>query len=741
MAPMQIVCPDGAAPLIRLAVSELQRYVRLLFGFHPLVGERVTGPSVQVGGPVPAPGLAAEEYRVEPRTVAGHEVVACLGGSPRATLWAVYELIEQWGVHYLIQGDVLPEDAGPFHLPRVCLHRQPVFARRGFRVLNDMANSGIFWSLADHQRLFAQLSKLRFNAVLVSTYPHQLWTHWSFRGVERRTGGLCYGYEHPVHPQTIGRERFGAIDMFTNPDFQGARTYEDQLAVGQRFLRGLIDAAHDRGLEVNLVQHFTDFPPEFLRHLPAWTEADGIHLPEATVQQPQCARLGLAQVGGDPALERYRSPLNPVYVDMVESWFLAHAEAYPDVDCYGFTQPEFPPGAAGLQECWEALDARYDLERRLPLAGLAEQARSTPVDSLMPPARMVTELHGAIQTLRLLDQLLVERQVLSRCANPRIRVTGTFMSEYAHPLVPLVLPADRFEFMAIVDYLPRHVAQRLHTLAFARQTDMPVSLITTIEDDNVGFFPQQVTPSLHRIVQGMRAHGLQGFWFRQFDISPHEPAMYYMARAAWDPGIAPDAAYRDFSRRVCGAGVAPDLVQVFHQVEELEQASNDLCGVGFLMPNLYSKLWQGGSDEQRLRLLEYARRIDPIERAMAAVTSGSITPGRPWAEQYGGFLRFAAEYARTVAAIIDARSAYGRARERQEARDFQGYGEAMDGTVVLLREALKLSEQALRTWNARVTDATDLGTLAALNAYGHDYLRGLAWQIYLESQFYGFSLA
>ena len=71
---------------------------------------------------------------------------------------------------------------------------------------------------------------------------------------------------------------------------------------------------------------------------------------------------------------------------------------------------------------------------------------------------------------------------------------------------------------------------------------------------------------------------------------------------------------------------------------------------------------------------------------------------------------------------------------------FHGYGEAMDHTVALLRRALALSEQALRTWSARVVDPTDLGTLAGLNAYGHDYLRGLAWQIYLDSQFYGFSL-
>jgi hypothetical protein len=302
------------------------------------------------------------------------------------------------------------------------------------------------------------------------------------------------------------------------------------------------------------------------------------------------------------------------------------------------------------------------------------------------------------------------------------------------------MPADRFEFLAIVDYLPAHVAQRTHTLSFAADTDLPVSMITTIEDDNVGFFPQLVTQSLHRIVQGMREHGLQGFWFRQFGISPHEPSMHYMARAAWDERVTPESAYAEFGQRVCGAGVATDLAAVFHQVEALESGSNALCGAGFLMPNLYSKFWSDGAEEQRARLAAYAERLLPIERAMERVASASASRGQAWAGQYLLFLRFAREYALAVAALIDARTAHRHARDRQEARDFQGYGEAMDRTVARLRQALLQSERALHTWNRRVVDPTDLGTLAGLNAYGHDFLRGLAWQVYLDSQFYGFSL-
>ena len=54
-------------------------------------------------------------------------------------------------------------------------------------------------------------------------------------------------------------------------------------------------------------------------------------------------------------------------------------------------------------------------------------------------------------------------------------------------------------------------------------------------------------------------------------------------------------------------------------------------------------------------------------------------------------------------------------------------------------QAGNLSEEALRTWAAQVADPTDLGSLAGLNAYGHDWLRGKHTEIYWESQRYGFT--
>jgi hypothetical protein len=175
-------------------------------------------------------------------------------------------------------------------------------------------------------------------------------------------------------------------------------------------------------------------------------------------------------------------------------------------------------------------------------------------------------------------------------------------------------------------------------------------------------------------------------------------------------------------------------------VEGMEEKSNALCGAGFMMPNLYSKFWTGYRADAREKFIAYTEDIQPILKIMESVLEKTEARGKRWAANYRNFLRFATEYPLIAAKIIEAKLAYEAAKKTREAKDFRGYGEQIDRTVSLLQEAVKLSEKALMTWKGLIVNPTDLGTLAGLNAYGHDYLKGLAWQVYLESQVYGFSL-
>ena len=176
------------------AASELQRYVRELFGFKPrLIRRPPKSGHVMVLGTRSSNPLLRETRKLGPQDYAicnpSSKRLEICGGSPVALLWGTYEVIAEWGVTYLVQGDVMPEPerVGPFRLPRLDVVRRPVFEQRTFRIVNDMLNSGVLWSLKDNEQLFDQLVKLRFNSVYATTYPHQPWCHWSFRGVERHS--------------------------------------------------------------------------------------------------------------------------------------------------------------------------------------------------------------------------------------------------------------------------------------------------------------------------------------------------------------------------------------------------------------------------------------------------------------------------------------------------------------------------------------------------------------------------
>jgi hypothetical protein len=66
------------------------------------------------------------------------------GGSPQSALWAVYELVEKWGVRYLLHGDVLPEKS-QFQLPDTDLVMEPILPVRQWRVINDFACGPESW--------------------------------------------------------------------------------------------------------------------------------------------------------------------------------------------------------------------------------------------------------------------------------------------------------------------------------------------------------------------------------------------------------------------------------------------------------------------------------------------------------------------------------------------------------------------------------------------------------------------
>jgi len=102
----------------------------------------------------------------------------------------VYELVERWGVRYLLYGDVLPEDPGPLILPSEPIVMEPEFRVRQWRVVNDFSCGPESWGMADYRPVLDQLAKLKFNRILVCIYTWQPFLHLEVDGVARRGSGI-----------------------------------------------------------------------------------------------------------------------------------------------------------------------------------------------------------------------------------------------------------------------------------------------------------------------------------------------------------------------------------------------------------------------------------------------------------------------------------------------------------------------------------------------------------------------
>ena len=219
---IELVIAEKADKLERFAASELQRYLDGLFGESVAV---VSAPSQMAEaffflGTLPHHPARALEKSVFPKLsdqgfvlrsmkCVNKPAIAIVGGSPAATMWGVYELVERYGVRYLLTGDVYPGKQQDFYLPKIDQVFEPTFRARWFKTMGDFAMGMEGWGIADYRPFIDQLAKLRFNRIRVGSGPSQPFLDLQIKGVKRETATLWYGDRFPITPDMPGRKLFG----------------------------------------------------------------------------------------------------------------------------------------------------------------------------------------------------------------------------------------------------------------------------------------------------------------------------------------------------------------------------------------------------------------------------------------------------------------------------------------------------------------------------------------------------
>ena len=544
-----------ADELQRYAASGLQRYLRRLFNASSDIVTRrpqesgsrfilglVSAPHVQQAT-TGLPDLSSQGHIV--RRV-GSDTVVLAGGSSAAVAWAVYELVERYGVRFLLHGDVFPADPGSFFLPDVDLVLEPLLALRSWRQFSDLPTGPAMWSLPQHRTFIRQLFKLKYNGIVLEFWPDQPFVDYEVRGIGRKSATLLFGQKIPIGADTIGRVHLLDSPLLDNPEMVGAQTFPEMLEAGRRLIGGILEQARTLGMHTGISMQPFEFPLEFRPLLQHPTE-------------------GEIQLGGLTCAER-GALTNPGHVALVGAHIGAYLDQWSQIDELHLSLPEHPIAETDYRRSWRELDSKYGIEKDFPLEALMRQTGFVTAGG---PERADRELKSTVTMLHFLDRFFAENDLLERAASQKTWITLdlTVTSAPLFPLMDRVLWPDA-GIVNVLDYTSSRAVRRMNFMESLDATRVRAHLDVTLQDDNIGWMPQVATESIHLLMREMQRLGWRGFSSRCWPIGDLDPVVAYMARASWDAHITPRAAYEDHFSHTYGPAATEGLCQVMRLLED-----------------------------------------------------------------------------------------------------------------------------------------------------------------------------
>ncbi len=673
-----IIVDSSGNALAKFAAEELKRYLKRLFNVDAPIGPDPVGDGYVFRIEVDGNGLSDQGIRLRPDGM----TLTVSGGSPQATLWAVYELVHRWGVRYLVHGDALPEAPGELRLPQSEVVMEPTLRIRCWRLVNELPLGPVSWSREENRRFLHQIAKMKFNRVHLSFWPCQPFVHYRFRGMDKPPAKMFFGWRYPIDADTVGRERFGPMTVFTNPEFVGAESPQELEARAVALARHILEDARKLGMQTGISIQPFEWPKEFMKVLPG----------SEPVKQAGnlTAGPGKSQPMDDPALR-----------EMVATIIRAYVETYPQATYLHVSMPEHRSWIGHAERAYEMLDERYGLAELGSYEELCAKARAR---TSYPGGgeRVETMLKGDLTSIWFFDSLVREKQLLKR-PDGREDVKLVYRSVVAElfPLLAKMLPPGG-ELLSFVDYTASRQLQQRELLRQPPPPGVPSNLIFTLADDNVGVLPQLATGSLHELMKELRAHGWGGFYTRYWTVGDLDPTVHYLARASWDADVTPETAYRDLVEPACGTASVEPATAAFRLIEQITKGLDQYgLGFGFPVPGMMTKHAHSGGLSAELKG-DHARYRQALAHIREA-RQRSEPPGHRLMDYFLGRLTFAVRY-------LDAAEYLGAVARAEQAGD----------RVQALRaaeDACKAIRDAIEAWAAVASDHGDLGAVALLNEY------------------------
>jgi hypothetical protein len=694
---VHVLIGQNAPPLERFAADELAAQLTQLFGAEVNIGDspprRASG-GILLGSPATNlavkaavgdawPDLSDQGHVLRSVGTGNGQSLVVGGGSPVATLWAVYELGHRFGIRYLTTGDVYPADPPQYSLAGFDVVLEPALRHRAWQTIDRFAFGPESWGLEEQRRVLRQLAKLKFNRVVLSMYAWQPFVDFECRGVRKQSADLWYGGVFPVGGDTAGRAAFHGAAVFDNPDFAGKDAYEERQAAAVALARGVIDTAHELGMTAAISFEPLAFAEEFARVLP---DAERVEQWDGRTIGP-----GAKQSLDDAALR-----------ELASAQLRAYADTYPAADAFYLSLGEAPGWRQQYEQAWRKLAGSSP---PVTLDELFRRARER--EDIVPVDQRERVLRGNFKALAFLRDLLADEALLAGAGGRQREVRISSVDPALYGVLDRLLPPGAAAEYVVAD-TARRVAAQDELLAEVPASSVPSSLALPLADYHLGLLPQLSTRHAHTLLGRLRESGWEGYCVRCWLPGDLNAELHYLARAAFDPALAPDAAYDDFITPICGAGLAERVLQGYAMIEQATDLIDEHDpNFGFPLRPLAAPpsdpefeiepppAWWG-----QVRDL-YLNAMNEMYRGITRARGGA----RPVLLYHAKRLEFAFEYLNCIEAV----------RLAEQAR---ASGNA-DEQLARLEAAVESMYNALAALGEVARDNSDRGTIAVLNAYGY----------------------
>lgn len=651
-----------------------------------------------------ADGFCLKTVRSEP------PVLVVAGGSGRGTLFGVYELIERWGVRFLLSGDVLPEQPEPFRLTGFDERREPSYPIRAMWPVNNLPEGSAPWALIDFTRFIDQMARLKFNTCVFGIWESGPWLDYEFRGLSRPAGDIFYGYRFPIGDDFIGRELFAGRSEFYSPVLAQAHTDEERKQLGIGLVRSILAHCKSRDLLTILRFSLLEPPTAFKHQCNEWAS---LPLPDPkNFAGAHFTATPTEEFGINPQYAAWMNVNDPVVRELTAHRLKSLINTYPEADFYHLWVSEHRAAVADCGQLFRALDARYHLSPGFDWEKTLEDSASSPFDR----ERYQNQIKGDLLFLSAFDAILNEGGLLQQTAKPDAAIGLAGVMPQLAPIATRMLPKDSV-FVQFLDYGSHGPANHMERQVKLLKQRVPTTLEIGIHDDNNMYFPQANVESLERIVRETEHRGMQGYVVALWQVRQSDISAAYLGRASWQTCTTASSFYQDFFPRLVGRAAAEDFEHAYRMIEVADrQVKNGLLyGYAFPMTDRLIKAFihERAADRDR----DEIRRIRPqfqaaIERLREAHRKASPR-GQPYVEFWMRRTQFALEWLDLALACAD----LGKLLAGEIAPDRrQTVLAAFDGLLDRSRSLIELIA-------GDASHLGDLGQIANLNQHVHRALK------------------